>query len=162
MARALAAYNFAAFQRYARAAHRLAWRVASANRGTGHRSIFGTLVHILNVHEVWLLYIVQGRTNEIDRLFRQTFRRPTTWAGFDAYSKQVWKGLADYYAKLTTAKLNRRAQAPWMPGVYTIGDAILQTTFEQAHHLGEIIGIYWQRDAEPPQMMWIPLMRGRK
>ncbi len=162
-AQRLAEYNESAFQRYARAAHRLPWRIASANRETGHLSIFRTLVHILNVHEVWLLYIVPGRTRELDQLFKETYRRPTTWAGFDAYSKPVWKGLAEFYATLTPARLNRRVQAPWMPGTYTVGDAVLQTTFEQAHHLGEIIGIYWQRDTEPPQMMWIPLTRrGRR
>jgi uncharacterized damage-inducible protein DinB len=161
-ARRLAAYNASAFQRYARAAQRLHWREASADKGTGHRSIFGTLVHILNVHEVWMIYIVQGRTRELDELFRQSDRRPTTWAGFEAYSKRVWKGVDRYFTTLNSRMLNRRVKAPWMPGSYTAGDAVLQTTFEQAHHLGEIIGIYWQRDKEPPQMMWIPLTRARK
>jgi uncharacterized damage-inducible protein DinB len=161
-ARQLAAYNATAFRRYARAARLLSWRAASADKGTGHRSIFRTLVHILNVHEVWMIYIAQGRTREVDELFGQTERRPTTWAGFEAYSKRVWMGLERYYAALTPSMLERRVKAPWMPGSYTVGDAVLQTTFEQAHHLGEIIGIYWQRDKEPPEMTWIPLTRGRK
>jgi uncharacterized damage-inducible protein DinB len=161
-AQRLAAYNATAFQRYARAAQRLPWRDASADRGTGHRSLFGTLVHILNVHEVWMIYIVQGRTRELDELFRQTDRRPTAWAGFNAYSKRVWAGLKQYNATLTPATLEQRVKAPWMPGSYTVGDAVLQTTFEQAHHLGEIIAIYWQRDQEPPEMTWIRLTRGKK
>jgi uncharacterized damage-inducible protein DinB len=161
-AQRLAAYNATAFRRYARAAQRLPWRDASADRRIGHRSFFGTLVHILNVHEVWMIYIVQGRTRELDELFRQTDRRPTTWAGFNAYSKRVWAGLKHYYATLTPATLEQRVKAPWMPGSYTVGDAVLQTTFEQAHHLGEIIAIYWQRDREPPEMTWIRLTRGKK
>jgi uncharacterized damage-inducible protein DinB len=161
-ARRLAAYNAAAFERYARAARRLPWRVASTDNGTGHLSIFGTLVHILNVHEVWIHYIVQGRTSAVNGLFRGTYRRPTTWAGFSAYSKQVWKGIDEYFAALIPRTLARHVKAPWMPGTYTVGDAVLQTTFEQAHHLGEIIAMYWQRDKEPPQMMWIPLTRHRK
>jgi uncharacterized damage-inducible protein DinB len=161
-ARRLAAYNTTAFERYARAARRLPWREVSADKGTGHRSIFGTLVHILNVHEVWMIYIVQGRTREIDDLFRQTVRRPTTWAGFDAYWKRVRTGLDRYYSSVTSRRLERRVKAPWMSGSYTAGDAVLQTTFEQAHHLGEIIAIYWQREKEPPEMTWIPLTRRRK
>jgi uncharacterized damage-inducible protein DinB len=160
-ARALAAYNAAAFQKYARAARRLPWELASGNKGTGHLSVFGTLVHILNVHEVWLLYVVQGKTKELDQLFRQTSRRPTTWAGFNSYSRRVWDGVRQYCAALTPTKLRHRVKAPWMPGTYTVGDAVLQTTFERAHHLGEIIAIYWQRDVKPPQMMWIPLTRRR-
>lgn len=160
-ARRLTEYNAAVLQRYARAAHRLPWRVASANRGTGHLSIFRTLIHILNVHEVWMLYIVQGRTRELDHLFQETRRRPTAWAGFDAYSKEVWKGIESFMATLTPRTLTRRVKAPWMPGQYTVGDGVLQTTFEQAHHLGEIIGMYWQRDLEPPAMTWIQLTQRR-
>jgi uncharacterized damage-inducible protein DinB len=158
-ARNLARYNAAAFERYSRAARRLPWREAAANKGTGHLSIFRTLVHILNVHEVWMIYIVQGRTRELDRLFEQTYRRPKNWKDFEAYSRRVWKGIDGYVKTLTPARLAHRVKAPWMPGAYTVGDAVLQTTFEQAHHLGEIIGIYWQRDKAPPQMMWIPLTR---
>lgn len=161
-ARRLAAYNAKAFREYARGARRLPWRAASRNRGTGHLSIFGTLVHILNVHEVWFEYIVQGRTRELRQLFQQKYRHPTTWSGFEAYSRAVWKGIDRYFAALTPRTLARRVKAPWFPGKYTVGDAILQTTFEQAHHLGEIIGIYWQQNKEPPQMMWIPLTRRGK
>ena len=157
--RALGRYNASAFQRYVRAARRLKWTDATANKETGHLSIFGTLVHILNVHEVWILYIVQGRASELGTLFRQTYRRPATWAEFGRYSRTVWKGLAQYFDALTPSKLERHVKAPWMAGSYTVGDAVLQTTFEQAHHLGEIIAIYWQRNVEPPQMMWIPLTR---
>ncbi len=42
-----------------------------------------------------------------------------------------------------------------MPGVYTLEDAFYQVSFEQAHHLGEIIGAYWQSNWEPPAMTWI-------
>ncbi|MGC2289100.1 MAG: DinB family protein [Thermoplasmata archaeon] len=160
-ARRLVAFNAAGFERFARAAHRLPWRVASGNKGTGHLSIFRTLVHILNVHEVWMLYIIQARTRELKTLFQQPDRRPTSWLGFDTYSKRVWTGIDRYVAALTPAMLSHVVKAPWMPGKYTVGDAVLQTTFEQAHHLGEIIGTYWQRDVEPPQMMWIPLTRPR-
>ncbi|MGA7846138.1 MAG: DinB family protein [Thermoplasmata archaeon] len=160
-ARRLTAYNAQVFARYVRAARRLPWRVASANRGTGHLSIFRTLVHILNVHEVWMLYIVQGRMGEIKDLFLQTARKPTSWEGFEPYARRVWAGLDDYVATLTPSKLSKSVKAPWMPGRYTTGDAVLQSTFEQAHHLGEIIGVYWQRDEEPPEMTWIDVNRGR-
>ncbi len=159
-ARWLTDYNARVFARYARAARRLPVRVAMANRGTGHLSIFRTLVHILNVHEVWMVYIVPGRTAELPALFQRTDRRPTTWQGFNAYSRSVWSGVTAEVQRLTPAKLARRVRAPWMPGRYTVGDALLQTTFEQAHHLGEIIGLYWQRNREPPDMTWIDVNRG--
>lgn len=160
-AQRLSAYNFAVFARYVRAARRMRWRTATGDRGTGHRSIFQTLVHILNVHEVWMIYIVQGRTKELQRLFLEPGRKPTDWKSFDAYSGRVWKGIDEYVTALVPPTLTHRVKAPWMPGTYTVGDAVLQTTFEQAHHLGEIIGIYWQGDRAPPEMTWIDVNRGR-
>ena len=38
-----------------------------------------------------------------------------------------------------------------------------QVTLEQAHHLGELIALFWQIDVEPPEMTWIDvrlLMKG--
>jgi len=31
----------------------------------------------------------------------------------------------------------------------------MQVTFEQAHHTGEFIALFWQIDVEPPEMTWI-------
>lgn len=160
-ARRLTAYNGRVFSRFVRDAQRLPWRAVSANRQTGHLSIFGTLVHILNVHEVWTVYILQGRSRELPRLFRDASRRPSTWAGFSDYSRRVWDGVREYADHLTPTQLALRVRAPWMPGRYTAGDALLQTSFEQAHHLGEIIGLYWQRNRQPPDMTWLDVNRRR-
>jgi len=160
-ARRIFAYDAAVFGRYARSARALPWREVVRNRGTGHLSIFQTLVHILNVHEVWMHYIVQGRTDELEGLFRRSSRRPTNWQGFEVYSRDVWTGIDSYLATLTAAKLSHRVKAPWIAGKYTAGDAVLQTTLEQAHHLGEIIGLYWQRNRPPPDMTWIDVNRIR-
>ena len=160
-ARRLTAYSSKVFVRYVRDARKLPQRVAMADKGTGHLSIFRTLVHILNVHEVWMVYIVQGRGGELRELFLQTARKPTSWEGFDTYAAKVWTDVEHYVGTLTPSKLARRVKAPWMPGQYTVGDAVLQSTFEQAHHLGEIIGVYWQRDQAPPEMTWIDVNRGR-
>jgi hypothetical protein len=51
---------------------------------------------------------------------------------------------------------------PWLKGKYTLEDVVFQATFEQAHHLGEIIGAYWQMDRAPPQMMWVPTLLGTR
>ena len=49
-----------------------------------------------------------------------------------------------------------------MPGRYVVSDGLLQTTFEQAHHLGEIIAALWQDDIEPPPMTWIEVANVRR
>jgi uncharacterized damage-inducible protein DinB len=159
--RSLAAYDRAVFERYARRIRRLPWKVASRKRGIGHESLFDTLVHILNVREVWLVYIVRGRNSDavLEPLFDDPRRHPSDWAGFDAYARRVWTEVDATVAGLTPAKSARRVSAFWMAGRYTVRDAFLQASFEQAHHLGEIIGAMWQDDLEPPEMTWIDTRR---
>ena len=159
--RAIVDYNRAVFDRYARRIRRLSRSAATRPRGIGHESLFATLVHILNVQEVWYVYIVRGRTSdrELDALFDDPIRRPRDWTAFDAYARRVWAGIDATVARLTPTGLGRRVSVFWMRGTYTVRDAVLQTTLEQAHHLGEIIGALRQDGIEPPSMTWIDVRR---
>ncbi|HTT15669.1 MAG TPA: DinB family protein [Thermoplasmata archaeon] len=159
--RALVDYNRAVFDRFARRVRRLPLDAAMKRRGTGHESLFQTLVHILNVQEVWWVYILRGRTSdaELEALFQEAARKPTDWKGFDRYRRRVWAGVDETLSALTPARLGARVSVFWMPGRYTVRDGALQTTFEEAHHLGEIIGALWQDDIEPPAMTWIDVRR---
>jgi len=163
-ARAIFAYNRAVFDRFARRVRNLPGNEATRERGIGHASLRATLVHILNVHEVWQVYAVRGRTSdrELNELFRDPARKPTTWKGFDAYAKRVWAGVDETLGSLTPNDLDRSVRVFWMPGRYTVRDAILQSTFEEAHHLGEVIGALWQDDRRPPEMTWIDVRRAAK
>ncbi|MGD0250723.1 MAG: DinB family protein, partial [Thermoplasmata archaeon] len=97
---------------------------------------------------------------EISALFEESARHPTNWKEFRRYSDRVWAGVEATLSKLTTRDLGRRVRAPWFPrGRYTVGDAFLQTTLEEAHHLGEIIGALWQDDRASPPMTWLEVSR---
>lgn len=162
-ARTLLAYDREVFDRFVGRVRRLPGREASRRRGIGHESLFDTLVHVLNVQEVWMVYIVRGRTDEISELFSDPRRRPTDWAGFRSYARRVWSEVARTGRSFTPRSLGRRCRAPWMPGSYTVRDAVLQVTLEEAHHLGEVIGALWQDDRRPPEMTWIGVGRaGRR
>jgi uncharacterized damage-inducible protein DinB len=159
--RALFAYNRTVFDRFVTRVERLPPKASRRSRGIGHLSLFDTLVHILNVHEVWIGYILPGHVRKVPALFREPGRHPKDWAGFREYDARVWSRVDEYVAALTEKELRRVVRAPWMPGRYTVADALLQTTFEEAHHLGEIIGVLWQEDRAPPDMTWIDIGRGR-
>jgi uncharacterized damage-inducible protein DinB len=153
--RRMLAYDRAVFARYERAVARLGWKAATANHEIGHGSLKNTLVHILNVREAWLVAIPDRRWEIFDR----PGRRPDeigSWKEFRAYRDRVKNGVAERMEGLTEAKLARRVRAPWMPGTYTLEDAFYQQSYEQAHHLGEIIAVFWQADRRPPEMTWIP------
>jgi len=157
----LVAYDRLVFEAFERGIKRRRWREAIADRGIGHHSFKDTLVHILNVHEAWLIAAAQGRWD----VFKDPSRKREniqSWRDLRRYRTRVWSGIDELMAGLTEKQLQRRVKVPWMPGRYTLEDAFFQDSFEQAHHLGEIIGAYWQMDRAPPQMMWIPtLLRKR-
>jgi uncharacterized damage-inducible protein DinB len=153
--RRLYAYNWAVYDAYLARLERLPWRTATKDLGSGHGSFKNTMVHILNVHDAWLNYVVRGRVRD---LARATGRRPEeirSWSELEAYRDRVRAGIDPFLRQLRASDLRRPVRAPWMPGRYTLEDAFFQATLEQAHHLGEIIALLWQRETEPPEMTWI-------
>ncbi len=163
-AREIFAYNIRLFDRFVRRVRRLPWRTVRRRREIGHQSLFQTLVHVLNVHEVWVGYVLPGRSSdpELERLFADPVRRPKDWRGFRTYEARVWGLVNDYLAHVTPSEMRRPVKVFWMPGRYVVSDGLLQTTFEQAHHLGEIIAALWQDDIEPPPMTWIEVANVRR
>ena len=155
----LEAYDREVFDRFVRRVRRLPWKEAVREREIGHRTLFATLAHILNVREVWLGYIVRGRNRELARLFSEPGRHPGDWKGFRTYADRVWSESAATTHRLRARDLGRSVRAPWMPGKYTVADAYLQASYEEAHHLGEIIGALWQDDLASPPMTWIEVTR---
>jgi uncharacterized damage-inducible protein DinB len=162
-ARAIYAYNLRVFDRFVRRVRRLPGRAARKSREIGHQSLFDTLVHILNVQEVWLAYIVRNRNSdaELTALFHDATRHPRDWKGFVQYHRRVRAAVERYLAELTPREMRRSVHAFWMPGDYTVSDAILQATFEEAHHLGEVIGALWQDDIASPEMTWLGVGRAK-
>ena len=160
-ARALFLYDRAVFDRFVDRVERLPSKASRRSRGIGHLSLFDTLVHILNVHEAWLVGAAQGnwKVFEDPRRRKQNVR---SFADLHEYRRRVWHATDPLAAKLTDRALVRRVHVPWMPGHYTLEDAFFQASFEQAHHLGEIIGAYWRENRTPPQMMWIPTLLGTR
>ncbi len=127
------------------------------NRETGLLSFKDTLVHVLNVHESLLIAVAQDRPE----IWKDPIRKREnirSWSDLHSYRNRVWKGIDELIPKINEKSLRNAAKIPWFRGSYTLEDVIFQASFEQAHHLGEIIGAYWQMDKAPPQMMFIPTM----
>ncbi len=152
--RRLTAYDRGVFDKFERAIARRGWAEATKNREIGHLTLKDTLVHILNVHEAWLVAVAQGRWEVFDDPNRKG-AAVRSFADLWAYRRRVRDGEDALLAGLTERRLAGALQAPWMPGRYTLDDAFHQVSYEQAHHLGEIIGALWQADRAPPPMTWI-------
>ena len=158
--RRLAEYDRRAFASFERSLRRRGWRWAGAERGIAHGSFKDTMVHILNVHEAWLVAAAQDRWEEVRSNPGRRAAAVRSFADLSRYRETVWDGVDRLLARLTEASLDRPVKVPWIPGRYTLEDAFFQASFEQAHHLGEMIGAYWKANQAPPQMMWIPLLTG--
>lgn len=152
-------YDKRTFETFERGIKRRGWAQATKERGIGHHSFKDTLVHILNVHEVWLVAAAQDRWEIFEDPIRKK-ENVKSWSDLARYRKKVWKGIDELMSGLTEERLRRRVAVPWFKAKYTLEDGFFQASFEQAHHIGEIIGAYWQTDKAPPQMMWIPMMTG--
>lgn len=158
--REIVQYNQRVLAGYERALRRRSWREISRDRRSGHGSLKDTYLHIVQVADGWLNYVVPGRLDEMDaRPDPYTF---PDWRSIRSWTRSVWTGIDRAVARLTPRELRRRVRAPWMPGEYTVADAYLQVTFEQAHHLGEMIALFWQEDRAPPEMTWIDTRRRRR
>jgi uncharacterized damage-inducible protein DinB len=151
-------YNRVVLGRYRRALKRLPWRTVTRNRETGHHSMRNTYLHILRVHNIWLNYVVQDRLDAFPAKGLEYSDFPS-WREILSFDRKVWSGISRFLASLSESDLRRKVRAPWMPGEYTLEDAFYQTTFEQAHHLGELIAMFWQLDKKPPEMTWIDTTR---
>jgi uncharacterized damage-inducible protein DinB len=158
--RRLVRFDRLSFESFERSIRRLGWKAATANREIGHLTVKDTLVHILNVQEAWLVAAAQDRWEEVRGDQRRRRENVRSFADLTAYRKRAWASIDPLLRGLTDRQLDRRVSVPWIPGRYTLEDGFFQSSFEQAHHLGEVIAAYWQKDRVPPQMMWIPLQRG--
>ncbi len=155
--RGLFAYNRAVLERFLRSLERLPEAVVNRDQGVGHGSMRRTFLHILAVHDAWINYVLRGPLRELAS--RKDPRGIRSRPKIRKYFTQVWVGIDSFLAGLSDRGLLRSARAPWMPGKYSVRDALFQTTFEQAHHLGELIALYWQMNRPPPEMVWIVTVR---
>jgi uncharacterized damage-inducible protein DinB len=119
------------------------------NSESAHYSMKNTFVHILSVYNGWINCNALGKSSEIP------------WAEHDYDNYQSIEQVKEFMVKVLTGvdafmeRLDDNALSKRMEGEHELRDVLMQVTFEQAHHLGEIIALLWQSDIEPPEMTWI-------
>ncbi|MCL4517815.1 MAG: DinB family protein [Thaumarchaeota archaeon] len=160
--RKLFAYNEKVLRSYLRSIGKLPWKKASENMEASHDSIKNIFVHILTVYNGWLNYNIYGKSSEIPH---DTEHNPDNYNSIrdvQKFMEKVWKGVHKLMEDLDEDLLSKRVKAPWLPGSHALRDVLMQITLEQAHHLGEIIALFWQMNVEPPEMTWIMNTRNFK
>lgn len=152
--RGIFAYNRRVLEVFCRRLERLPWQVVSREREAGWHSIAGTFNHILRVYDGWLNYVIQGELAD-PAMMRRPWSSLESMDELRASMEKTWAKIDAYLKRLTDRELRRIVRAEWQPKACTVADALMQVTFEQAHHTGEIIAMLWQDDLRPPEMTWL-------
>jgi len=147
-------YNWRVLRDYCEALAKLPEDELVKNREATHGSLKNIFHHILSVHDGWLNVTAQGAS--ADPVMREKdFDEVRSMEPLRGYLEKIIAKEKRFLAKLTDKDLDRGVQPEWKTRPHPLRDALLQVTFEQAHHTGELIALLWQIDVEPPEMTWI-------
>ncbi len=147
-------YNWRVPRDYCDALSALPEEAVLKNREATDQSMKNIFHHVVKVHDGWLNVSAQDDSPD-PKVYDGDFDALPTMASVRAYMEKVIAKEQAFLASLQDGDLDRPVQAWWKKRPHPLRDALLQVTFEQAHHLGELIALFWQQDVEPPEMTWI-------
>ena len=147
------AYNWRVLRDFGAALERLPAAEAKKDRGATYGSMKNIFHHILSVHDGWLNVTAQG--GSADPAMREKDFDEASIAELRGYLEKIIAKEESFLSGLKEKDLDRRIQPAWKERSHPIRDALAQVTLEQAHHVGELISLFWQQDVEPPEMTWI-------
>ncbi|MCI4371867.1 MAG: DinB family protein [Thermoplasmata archaeon] len=155
-------YNWRVLRDYADALAKLPRDAVRKDRGATHGSMQHIFHHILSVHDGWLNVTAQGVSADA-AMRERDFKDVDSMEPLRTYLEKIVAREKAFLATLNDKDLERKVQPEWKERPHALRDALMQVTFEQAHHIGELIALFWQIDVEPPEMTWIDvrlLMKG--
>src|SRR5881396_2475153 len=159
--RSIYQYNWQVLRDYGEALAKLPREELVKNREATHGSMKNIFHHILSVHDGWLNVAAQG-TSADPAMREKDFDEVLSMDPLRAYLEEIIAKEASFLASLRDKDLGRRVKPEWKERSHPLQDALMQVTFEQAHHIGELIALFWQSDVEPPEMTWIDVRLAMK
>jgi len=147
-------YNWRVLRDYCDALAKLPKDALLKNREATHGSMKNIFHHILSVHDGWLNVTAQGASAD-PAMREKDFDEVRSMEPLRDYMEKIIAKEDRFLQKLKDKDLDRGIQPEWKERPHPLRNALLQVTFEQAHHTGELIALFWQQDIEPPEMTWI-------
>ena len=141
-------------KRYLEQLATLPWEEVTKNRGGSFDSLRNIMLHTIDVEDRLVNGVIIGRTDWISR-------NPEDFHDIESIKERMMdvesKNKA-YLKTVTTTELERKVEMR-RPGTQSITlrveDVLIASAVENIHHFGELIGLLWQMDIEPPHMGWI-------
>jgi len=153
--RGLYEYDWRVLRDFCDALEKLPEGAVLKDRGATHGSMKNVFFHILTVHDGWLNVTAQGGSADPTVYDLEDYDAVRTIGELRGYMEKVVAKERTFLDGLLEADLERPVQPAWKKRPHPLHDALMQVTFEQAHHIGELIAMFWQQDIEPPEMTWI-------
>ena len=146
-------YNWAVLHSFLDTLDGLPAQLVSSNLEASHNSMKDIFTHILTVYDGLLNHARAGEStgvpeSELDECYQSI-------GNMKKYMKHVEDAVDTLLNELTDSMLTHPIKVEWREKEHSLADTFMQATFEQAHHLGEIIALLWQHNIEPPEMTWI-------
>jgi len=152
--RSIFEYNWRVLRDYGDALAKLPKAELTKNREATYGSMKNIFHHILSVHDGWLNVTAQGASADA-KTREKDFDEVASMDEIRAYMEKIIAKEKRFLGKLSEKDLERKVQPSWKKRPHALRDALMQVTLEQAHHLGELIALFWQIDVEPPEMTWV-------
>jgi uncharacterized damage-inducible protein DinB len=112
------------------------------------------LLHMID-NEDWMVnWVIHDRSKDYVR--RKSEEYTNVKMIFD-HLEEVKEKSRQHFAKLDDAELTRRVKLTTSAGQafdLVVEECLFQSFTEQMYHLGELIGLFWQDNIEPPKMQW--------
>ena len=152
--REMYAYNWRVLRDFCDALGKLPRDAVIKDRGATHGSMKDVFHHILSVHDGWLNVTAQGASAD-PAMREKDVDEVRSIAELSGYLEKIIAKEEALLGTLKATDLERPVQPEWKERPHPLRDALMQVTLEQAHHVGELIAMFWAQDVEPPEMTWI-------
>ncbi len=133
-------YNWRVLRDYCDALSAMPEEAVLKNREATYRSMKNIFHHIVKGHDGWLNVSAQDDSPD-PKVYDGDFDALPTMASVREYMEKVIAKEQALLASLKDDDLDRPIQAWWKKRPHPLRDALMQVTFEQAHHTGELIAL---------------------
>ncbi len=131
---------------------KMSWEEFALNREASFNSIRNIFVHILEVSDYWLDFLLKQKLRSQKR-----FDEYRTFADVASYKSRVEKRMRAYLDSLGAGGLSKAYSAKDEDGKtheVTAEDVLIHIFEEEVYHKGELIALLWQIGIEPPATGW--------
>jgi uncharacterized damage-inducible protein DinB len=132
----------------------LPWEEVEKNREASFYTMKNILIHMVD-NEEWIVnWVIHGRSTEYSR------RKSAEYTNMQMvleHLEEVEGKTKSYLEHANENELKRRVNFTISSGQafdLSVEECLFQSFTEQLYHIGELIGLMWQDNVEPPKMQW--------